>query len=339
MTNSSRSIHIRIIVTPSFNMAATMGFVDPFRAANYLEGMTNYSWDLVSEAGGVCVASNGVSIETSSLREAPTKPVDFLIVSSSWTPEAHGSSDIQALLRQASRQNTTIGGIDTGAFILAAAGLLDNRRATVHYEHIDAFRELYPEVECTEALFEFDEDRITCCGGSASFDFALQILRGIHGNAVANAAARYVFHPRMRERGMPQNPQSVEPLGAKVPGKVKKAIKAMEDNLEDPLPIKGICEVAQISQRQLSRLFAQYLRKTPVLYYRDIRLDRARGLVTQTTLPMSEIAYACGFSSQVHFSRAYRERFGLPPIKDRIEGRIPFEFRAWPMHRKRNNND
>lgn len=75
------------------------------------------------------------------------------------------------------------------------------------------------------------------------------------------------------------------------------------------------------------------LKKTPALYYRDIRLDRARGLVTQTDLSLAQVAVASGFSSQVHFSRAYRERFGLTPRNDRIEGRVPFEYRAWPMHR------
>jgi AraC family carnitine catabolism transcriptional activator len=108
----------------------------------------------------------------------------------------------------------------------------------------------------------------------------------------------------------------------------------MEQHLEQTLTIPELCRKVDISQRQLDRLFKQYVGKPPALYYRDIRLDRARGLVTQTDMLMSEIAIASGFSSQVHFSRAYRERFGLPPRSDRVEGRIPFEFRAWPMHRK-----
>ncbi len=335
MTEARAGIHLCIIVTPSFNLAATMGFIDPFRAANYIDGITHYSWDFLSETGGRCVSSNGAAIDTKRLDEIEVARADFVIVSSSWTPEDHSSAPLQSALRQALRQKATIGGIDTGAFILAAAGLLNGKRATVHYEHIDAFRELFPDVDCTEALFEFYGDRITCCGGAAAYDFALQIIRGMHGNGLANAAARYLFHANMREVGAPQYPQLVEPLGVTVPDSVRAAIKVMEQHLEDPLSIREICETASISQRQLSRLFAQYLKKTPILYYRDIRLDRARGLVTQTSLAMSEIAFACGFSNQVHFSRAYKERFGLSPIKDRVEGRIPFEFRAWPMHRKR----
>lgn len=131
-----------------------------------------------------------------------------------------------------------------------------------------------------------------------------------------------------------QQPEGSEPLGALVPTTLKTAIQVMEAHLEDPLPIPDICEQAGVSHRQLDRLFATYIKKTPALYYRDIRLDRARGLVTQTELPIAQVAMASGFASQVHFSRAYKDRFGLPPSQDRTEGRVPFEYRAWPMHRK-----
>ena len=106
----------------------------------------------------------------------------------------------------------------------------------------------------------------------------------------------------------------------------------MEQHLENAVPIATLAARTGLSHRQLDRLFRRYVGKSPVAYYRDIRLDRARSLVTQTDMPMSEISMASGFASQVHFSRAYRQRFGLAPRTDRVEGRIPFEFRAWPMH-------
>ncbi len=185
----------------------------------------------------------------------------------------------------------------------------------------------------------FDGKRITCCGGSAAMDFALHIIRSMHGDSLANAAARYLFHQSLRPHGTSQNPSSIEPLGSTAPSVLKQAIKLMEENLEDALSIPQICKRVRLSQRQLDRLFAQFVRKSPVLYYRDIRLDRARSLVTQTDMRLSEVAVASGFSSQGHFSRAYRERFGLAPRADRVEGRVPFEFRAWPMHRKKQPTD
>jgi len=330
--NDLITTHLHILVMPDFNMAATMAFVDPFRAANYLEGRPLFRWRFLSDSGGVVRASNGAAIETEPLDQSLR--ADMLIVAASWDPTAHISPRVAAALRTAARAQTTLGALDTGAFVLAQAGLLRNHRATVHYEHIDAFQELYPDVEVSENLWVLDGARVTCCGGAASTEFALHLVQSIHGPALANAAARYVFSQPLRDHNAPQNPQAAEPLGATVPDTVRRAVKTMEENLEVTVTIAELCETVGISHRQLNRLFAQYVGKTPALYYRDIRLDRARGLITQTNLSMAEIAYASGFSSQVHFSRAYRDRFGMPPTKDRIEGRIPFEYRAWPMYRK-----
>jgi AraC family carnitine catabolism transcriptional activator len=329
------ALRVLVIVTPNFNLAATTGFLDPFRASNYLDGSILFRWDIVSAAGGEVIASDGLSLRTRPLRDLSNQPQDIVVVSSSWAPEAYNSAPLHGALQRWSRAGATLGALDTGAFILAEAGLLKGKRVTTHYEHIDALKELYSDTEVTEDLFAFDGKIISCCGGSAAMDFALHIIRSMHGDSLANAAARYLFHQSLRPQGASQNPGSVEPLGSTAPGVLKRAIKLMEENLEDALSIPQICKRVKLSQRQLDRLFAQYVRKSPVLYYRDIRLDRARSLVTQTDMRLSEVAVASGFSSQAHFSRAYRERFGLAPRSDRVEGRVPFEFRAWPMHRKK----
>ena len=332
-TGPEPPVRIWVVVTPDFNIAATMGFIDPFRAANYLEGRPLVRWRLLSQSGGPARASNGAVLETEPLPAAAEPVPDFLILSSSWDPEAYVTPALSATLRSMARKGVTLGALDTGAFILGHAGLLDGYRATVHYEHIDAFAELFPKAEVQETLWVFDGPRITCCGGAASGEFALHLLQALQGRALANAAARYLFAPGLRDRNAPQNPQEAEPLGVTVPDPLRRAIKLMEENLETPLTMAELGRRLRLSHRQVNRLFARYVGKAPSLYYREIRLDRARGLVTQTNLTMTEIAFACGFSSQAQLSRAYRERFGLPPSRDRIEGRIPFEFRAWPMHR------
>lgn len=330
-------LQILLIVTPSFNLAATMSFIDPFRAANYLEGASHFRWKIAS-AGSSCLASNGVRMETGLLKDVVKETFDIVVVSSSWTPERAATPQLLAALRKWARAGSIIGALDTGAFILADAGLLSGRRATVHYEHIDALKELHPDIEVMEDILVQDEKRFSCCGGVAASDMALHILAARGGDALANAAARYIFHPKLRGAGSSQNPAGAEPLGSTVPDAVKRAIAIMEQNLEDALTIVQICRKLKLSQRQIDRLFRRYVGRSPAIYYRDIRLDRARGLVTQTNMLLSEIAIASGFSSQVHFSRAYRQRFGLPPRKDRVDGRIPFEFRAWPMHRPKTSH-
>ncbi|WP_299847952.1 GlxA family transcriptional regulator [uncultured Roseovarius sp.] len=312
-----------------------MAFLDPFRAANYLSGKSLFRWRIASETGGYCRASNGLNVEVESLEKLKQLQPDVAVVSSSWTPEAFASPALLSTIRRFHSAGTYVGGIDTAGFILAEAGLLKGRRATVHYEHIDSFGERFPDVEVVEDLFLHDGRIGTCCGGSASADYALFILRELIGDALTNDCAKYLFHSAVRGPGTHQTDEHFEPLGNTAPPKVRRAIEIMEANLEVPISIPEICEEAAISQRQLVRLFQAYVKTTPQLYYRDIRLDRARGLVTQTELPMAQVALAAGFASQVNFSRAYKARFDATPSQDRIDGRVPFEFRAWPMYRRK----
>ena len=327
-------MNLIILVIPNFNLAATMSFLDPFRAANYLEGEGMFSWRLASLDGGPCPASNGAMIMTEALSSISGN-FDLVIMSSSWAPEQFFKPRLLAFLQKMAASGSTMGALDTGAFLLARAGLLKGRRATVHYEHIDAMAEMFPDVDVREELFVFDGKRITCCGGAAATDFALQIIHKDQGGRLSSAAARYIFHREIRGEGARQNPEFADPLGNTIPSSVRRAIAEMERHLEVPVPIPQICAEVRTSQRQLDRLFKRYVGKAPASYYSDIRLDRARGLVTQTEMPLSAVAIASGFAGHAQFSRAYRERFGLRPSDDRVQGRIPFEYRAWPMHPKR----
>ncbi|MEP1330479.1 GlxA family transcriptional regulator [Pseudophaeobacter sp.] len=324
-------LEIVVLVTPHFNVSATTSFVDPFRIANYLSGTARFSWTYVSEAGGPVETSSGLVIETATLGQVVNHNPWLVVVSTSWTPERHSSPHLKAALQKWEASGAILGGLDTGAIVLANAGLLKGKTATVHYEHIDAFIEIAADTDVSENMFVLDGRVFTCCGGTASTDLGLRFVHSVAGESLANATARYLFHHDVRGEERSQNPKWVEPLGYVTSGVVRDAIDQMEANLETPVSIPEISQNLGVSQRQLGRLFQQYAQKSPVAYYRDIRLDRARGLVTQTELKLSEIAAASGFNSQVHFSRAYSQRFGLPPSTDRVEGRVPFEFRAWPM--------
>lgn len=334
MPNVSYHQHaIVIFVTPYFNVSATTSFIDPFRVSNYLTGANGFSWSFISQNGGNIEASNGLVVATKPLDEFVDRAPWLVVVSSSWTPERHTSPKLRASLQRWERTGAIIGGLDTGAIILANAGLLNGKTATVHYEHIDAFIEMATETTVSENMIVLDDRIFTCSGGTASTDAGLGFVHAVAGESIANAAARYLFHHEVRGEGRSQNPEIAEPMGYVTSGLVRAAIDLMEAHLETTLSIPEIATHVKVSQRQLSRLFQKYVQKTPLEYYRDIRLDRARGLVTQTELKLSEIAAASGFNSQVHFSRAYHQRFGLPPSTDRIEGRVPFEFRAWPMYK------
>ena len=321
---------IAVLLLPSFNAMATTALIDPFRASNYLSGERRYSWHFVTRDGGPVAASNGMQFtDTVSIAEAGDR-FDFVFVSTSWTPEEYRASRLFDWLRRCAGNGAALGGIDTGAFLLAFADLLDGYTSTVHYEHLAVFRELFPDLASSDDLFVIDRDRLTCCGGAAASDMALEIIRLHTGMDAANAAARYIFHDRLRPGTEGQFPAHHEPVGYAAPTKLRDAIVLMERNLEDPLPLSIISEQTGLSNRQLQRLFASHTGVTPVRYYLEIRLDRARSMVTQTDMSMMEIAVACGFTSQEYFARVYKERFSLTPSEDRQEGRVPFQFRSFP---------
>jgi len=321
-----------MLLLPGFNALAAQAFLDPFRAANYLRGRALYRWPLFSPDGGEVTASNGFAVAGTEAFPEADSGLDFLVVNASWAPERFRGRRLQSGLRRLARQGAVMAALDTGAFVLAYAGLLKGYRAAMHYEHLAAFRELFPASEAAESLFVLDRDRLTCCGGMAAGDMALEIVRLQQGLDLANAAARYIFHDRLRPGDEGQRPEGREPVGATVPRQLRAAIIAMERNLEQPVKIGAIAARLALSQRQLERLFQEGCGVTPLRYYLDLRLDRARGLVTQTDMALVDVAAACGFASAAQFARTYKGRFGLPPSRDRVEGRVPFQFRAFPSH-------
>lgn len=323
---------IGLVLLPSFNALATMALLDPLRAANYLHGSSLYAWEMFTLGQTPISASNGLMIsQASSLSTAPPG-LNMVFISSSWAPEKYRTKQLYKWLKARAADGAVLGGIDTGAVLLAHAGLLTGYTATVHYEHLAAFKELFPDIRASEALFVIDRDRLTCCGGHAASDLALEIIRVQHGMDLANAAARYIFHDRLRSTSEQQLPIRHEPIGYSIPRKLREVIVMMERSIEEPVPLSTICASGGLSQRQLERLFHSHTGVSPVRYYLDLRLDRARGFVTQTAMSVLEISVACGFTTPGYFTRAYKDRFGIPPLKDRVVGRIPFQFRSFPAH-------
>ncbi|MEM9278513.1 MAG: GlxA family transcriptional regulator [Pseudomonadota bacterium] len=321
-----------MLLLDGFNAMAMQAFIDPFRCANYLNAENLYNWQFLSLGEDTVTASNGLSVTNLSGIDGADTKYDLVVINTSWAPERFRQTKLLSWLHGQSLNGAALCGLDTGAFILAFAGFLKNRTATVHYEHIAAFRELFPDVDTTEDIYVMNTDIMTCCGGIAATDLALEIIRLQHGMELANAASRYIFHERLRHGGEGQFPETSEPVGYSAPLKLREAIILMERNLEHPLTIGELANHVAISQRQLDRLFQKHTGISPVRYYIQARLDRARGLITQTELPVLDVAIACGFSGHAQFTRAYKGRFGITPSRDRVDGRVPFQFRSFPSH-------
>ncbi len=329
---SSTTYQISMLLLPDFNVTAAFAFLDPFRAANYIRGENLYQWHFFGTESGSVIASNGAKISDTRPLKSVSSPQDLVVVNSSWAPERFHTEPLKNWLISHSQHGATLAGIDTGAFVLAYARLMEGYRAAVHYEHIAAFNELFPETHLVETLYVADRNRLTCGGGLAAADMALSLIQQHHGLELANAAAVYMLKERHRSGNEQQIEHTLEPVGYAMPAILREAVILMQRNIEEPISQIQVAELLAISQRQLERIFKKHTGVTPVRYYINLRLDRARGLVTQTEMAISQVASACGFGTAEQFSRSYTSHFGIPPRQDRVDGRIPFQFRSFPGH-------
>jgi AraC family transcriptional regulator, glycine betaine-responsive activator len=300
---------------PDYTFIALASAIETLRMANRVLARDAYDWTLVSESGQPVVASNGLSL-------APTRPVDdmgvphIVFVCGGVDVRKAVTPSVLGTLRRLAQHRVALGSLCTGGYVLARAGLLEKRKAVIHWEDQPALREEFPQVELCEQVYAIDRDRYTASGGIAPMDMMLHIIREQHGPAVAEAICEQFIVERMRDD---RDRQRV-PLQAKVGvfhHHLIQAAELMEANIEEPLSLDDVAGKVGVSRRQIERLFRRHLGMVPSKYYLEARLKRARSLLLQTDLSIMEVAVACGFESPPHFSRCYRSQFGCTPSAER----------------------
>ncbi|MFM0137480.1 GlxA family transcriptional regulator [Caballeronia grimmiae] len=302
------------LVLPQFSSIGFMSAIEPLRVANRFRGEL-YRWRIVSIDGGPVVASNGISLNADASID-DTADARMVIVVSGFEPLARYTRGIGDWLRRLDRAGATLGGIDTGSFILAEAGLLAGKRTTLHWEALAAFSERYPSIETSQELFEIDARRITCAGGTASIDLMLDIIARDHGAELAAQVSEQFVLGRIRQRSDHQRMKIAARYGIHN-RKLIQVIGVMEQHMEEPLSPDALAESIGVTRRQLERLFCAALKDTPTHFYLGLRLTRARELLQQTDMSILAVCVACGFESPSHFSRTYRARFNASPRQDR----------------------
>lgn len=289
--------------------------VEILRMANKHLGERTFEWRILSLDGGPVVASNGMSI-TPDCGIADAPGLGTLMVVSSFEPERAASKALYGWLRRCHRRGTRVGGVDTGPFLLADAGLLDGCVATVHWEALSSFQEAFPEIETTEALFTIAGNRFTCAGGTATVDLMLNLVMLEHGEALARTVAQDFIHSHIRDPLDDQRTAQDHRWRRSHPA-LARVLRVMEENLETPLSMAGLLAATGLSRRRLERVFRRDLGQTAMRHYLQLRLNKARQLVLHSPSPLGTVSMACGFASLSAFSRAYRRQFGHAPREHR----------------------
>ncbi len=299
------------ITTPDYSLIALSCAIDALRAANAALGTNYYGWTVLAlEADEPVQSSCGLRLGTSSFR--PDCVFDALIICGGQRSHLYTNEDLYDEIRRGLREGKRIGALSEASYILAEAGVLTGRQCTIHWKRQHAFREAHPDLSVKGSIFEIDGPIMTCAGGLAALDLFLHLIMETHGVGIAAQVAENFHHDAIREADHSQRASSILRHAGRAPGLVR-ALFLMEENLEEPIAIQTICERSALSQRQINRIFRAEFNITPRAYYRNLRLQRAKQLLRQTSLTVAQIAVASGFSSTSHLSKYFQEACGTTP--------------------------
>ncbi len=292
---------IGVLLFDRFSNHCLANAIEPLRAANNLSGRDLYRWRFLSVDGRGVVSSSGLPVQ-------PDAPLsrhaggDYLFVMPSYGFRDHAGAATLRALRGAAGRFRALVGMDTGAWLLAAAGLLAGRRATIHWDEITPFAERFPDIDVREDRYVIDGDRLTCGGVTTTFDLILDLIEAHHGAMLRLEVAALFLH-------------SDRPLAPRAGGDsgrtaVDTALSVMRRTVETPLPIAAVAQAAGLSQRALEAAFRDSLGLSPQSVYRSLRLREARRLAEGTAMSVAEIAGRCGYADPSAMTRAFREEFG-----------------------------
>lgn len=300
---------LAFMLMPGFSAIAFFAALEPLRIANRLSGKPLFEWTLHTAEGEDAVASNGMQLRSDGA--VPDAP-QTLIVCGGFDPLRHARPVLLGQIRRLWRAGCQVGAIDTGAFVLAEAGILGREMITLHWEAAEEFRRRYPHIPVSTELYERHARLITCAGGTAAMDMMLDDIAARHGIALAHAVSDQLIHDRIRPASAPQ--RTVFGLKTKFAGPiVQRLVAAMERGMGEGRALDAILAAEGLHRRQAERLFTARLGMSPGRFYRSMRIRHAVALMRQARMTVHEAALATGFSSQPVFSRACRQEFGLSP--------------------------
>lgn len=307
------AVSVSFVLLPKFTLLAFSSAIEPLRMANQLTGQVLFRWQTLSDDGLPVPCSNGVPIVVDAAWPQ-TRPEGIIFVCSGVEPEGKASVALGDWLRGLWRRGRIVGGLCTGAYALAQAGILGGRRFTMHWDNIDAFAENHPDLVPARQVFCIDDRVMTCAGGVAAADLMLNLIADRFGAALAQQVMNMCLLTQRRDEADQQTGSLAARLGTRH-DKLLQAAAYLEARIEEGFDLDACAAHLNLSRRQIERLFATHLGVTPVRYMNDLRLARGRALLAETDMKVTDVAVASGFASASHFSKSFRKKYGVSPYR------------------------
>lgn len=314
-TDIASPITFAILIFDDFPMMAFSSVIEPLRAANVLARRTCYRWIAVGISGKKVKASNGMVVEpVIEVEDAPL--VDRIVVCSGGDADHLVAGPAISWIRKNLRRGARVGAVADAAFHLARAGLLDGYACTLHWTSQPAFTEAFPEIDLRRDLYVIDRGRFTSAGGVGCLDMLLDIIATDYGADLSAGVAEWFVHSPLRS----SVDRKMMPLRLRTGIRnelVLSAIAIMEETVEERIGMIDLAVRLGVSSDKLERIFHSEAGMSPNSYYRRLRLRRAADLLAHSTLPVREVALACGFASMSSFARAFKDFDGNSPRSTR----------------------
>lgn len=312
--------HYHFLLVPDYTHLAFSCAIEPLRLANLLSGQNLYRWTLMAENGHSQTCSTGTTILVDEGFE-PLESGDQLIVVAGANVPRHTTAAVVDYVRRQSRHGVRLGAVCSASYVLAKAGLLDGKSCAIHWAYHDILSEEFPTVRLRRSVYVSDESIVSASGGPAAADLMLHMIAEAHGYDLAGQIADQMVYNAVRS-GVSEQRLSFSARFGMRNHKIVRAFRIMESHVEDRVKTTEIAGELGITVRQLQRLFNRFVGKSPARVYSEIRLDKARNLLLQTDMSVTEVSVACGFGSTSNFSKSYREYFGHSPNSEGIQQQI-----------------
>jgi len=310
------------ILFDGFSNMAFANALEPLRAARDLPTGPQIDWDIATINDQPVRSSSKITI-TPNIYVDDIDAIDYLIIISGYGTRSFATKDVFIKLHRLRKQAQYVVGIDSAAWLMASMGLLEDHKATIHWQEVDEFEENFPNVVRSKYRFAKSGVYFTCGGASSTLEMILDIIKTRFGPAVEFDVSNLFTYNAGRRSGVrelveEENVSSLKSVGSAA---LRSAVDIMLLHIEQPISLEEIAKINSTSIRSLNRIFVSEIGMTPGKYYQLLRLTRARDLAVETRNSISLIAIVTGFSNASSLSRAFSAHYKMPISQIRKQSR------------------